>query len=108
VATAGTLVDLGAYPGLIVDGPGGSVLGELYSAADQDALYAELDEIECSTVVPSYACGTGSYARRSPGRTSTPVRTTVHASSRRATGSIPASLDMGPIKWRQSRLKEPS
>jgi gamma-glutamylcyclotransferase (GGCT)/AIG2-like uncharacterized protein YtfP len=44
--TAGTLLDLGAYPGLIVDGPESSVVGELYAAADQDALFAELDEIE--------------------------------------------------------------
>ena len=45
-ATAGTLLDLGPYPGLIVDGPEASVAGELYSAADPDALFAELDAIE--------------------------------------------------------------
>jgi len=44
--TAGTLLDLGPYPGLIVDGPGGSVTGELYASADPDALFAELDEVE--------------------------------------------------------------
>jgi gamma-glutamylcyclotransferase (GGCT)/AIG2-like uncharacterized protein YtfP len=44
--TAGTLLDLGAYPGLIVDDPGAAVTGELYFADDPDALLAELDAIE--------------------------------------------------------------
>jgi len=44
--TAGTLLDLGPYPGLIVDGPSASVTGELYSSADPDGLFAELDAIE--------------------------------------------------------------
>ncbi len=43
---AGSLLDLGPYPGLIVDGPSTSVTGEFYSAADPDALFAELDAIE--------------------------------------------------------------
>jgi len=45
-STAGTLLDLGPYPGLIVDGPKASVVGELYAAPDPDALFAELDAIE--------------------------------------------------------------
>jgi len=45
-ATDGTLLDLGPYPGLIVDGPRGSVAGEVYRAPDPDALFAELDAIE--------------------------------------------------------------
>ncbi len=44
--TAGTLLDLGPYPGLVVDGPKSSVAGELYVAPDPGALFAELDEIE--------------------------------------------------------------
>ena len=43
---AGTLLDLGPYPGLIVDGRKASVAGELYAAPDPDALFAELDAIE--------------------------------------------------------------
>jgi gamma-glutamylcyclotransferase (GGCT)/AIG2-like uncharacterized protein YtfP len=45
-ATAGTLLDLGPYPGLIVDGQNASIAGELYVAPDPDALFAELDAIE--------------------------------------------------------------
>jgi gamma-glutamylcyclotransferase (GGCT)/AIG2-like uncharacterized protein YtfP len=45
-ATAGSLLDLGPYPGLVVDGPKRSVAGELYVAPDPDALFAELDAIE--------------------------------------------------------------
>lgn len=44
--TAGTLLDLGPYPGLIVDGPKAAVAGELYAAPDPDAFFAELDAIE--------------------------------------------------------------
>jgi gamma-glutamylcyclotransferase (GGCT)/AIG2-like uncharacterized protein YtfP len=44
--TTGALLDLGAYPGLIVEGFKGSVAGEIYQAADVDALFAELDAIE--------------------------------------------------------------
>jgi gamma-glutamylcyclotransferase (GGCT)/AIG2-like uncharacterized protein YtfP len=45
-ATAGTLLDLGPYPGLVVDDRKTSVAGELYAARDPDALFAELDAIE--------------------------------------------------------------
>lgn len=44
--TTGTLLDLGPYPGLIVDGEKASVKGEIYDASDPDALFAELDPIE--------------------------------------------------------------
>ena len=44
--TAGTLLDLGPYPGLVVDGPRLSVAGEFYTVPDPDALFAELDAIE--------------------------------------------------------------
>jgi gamma-glutamylcyclotransferase (GGCT)/AIG2-like uncharacterized protein YtfP len=44
--TAGTLLDLGPYPGLVVDGQGGSVTGELYGIPDSDSLFEELDAIE--------------------------------------------------------------
>jgi gamma-glutamylcyclotransferase (GGCT)/AIG2-like uncharacterized protein YtfP len=44
--TAGALIDLGAFPGLVLDGRGGSVAGELYELSDPAALFAELDEIE--------------------------------------------------------------
>jgi gamma-glutamylcyclotransferase (GGCT)/AIG2-like uncharacterized protein YtfP len=46
VETTGTLLDLGLYPGLVLDGPQGRVAGELYIAGDRDALFAELDAIE--------------------------------------------------------------
>lgn len=46
VTTTGALLDLGPYPGLIVDGARGTVAGELYLTADPDALFAELDAIE--------------------------------------------------------------
>jgi len=59
-ATDGTLLDLGPYPGLIVDGPKGSVAGELYSAPDPDALFAELDAIETFRGF----CAPGSLYRR--------------------------------------------
>lgn len=45
-STAGTLLDLGPYPGLVVDGPGGVVAGEFHVTPDPDALLAELDPIE--------------------------------------------------------------
>jgi gamma-glutamylcyclotransferase (GGCT)/AIG2-like uncharacterized protein YtfP len=45
-ATTGALLDLGPYPGLIVDGPQASVTGELYAVPDPDAFFAELDAIE--------------------------------------------------------------
>ena len=45
-STTGTLLDLGPYPGLVVDGPGGVVAGEFYAAPDPGALVAELDAIE--------------------------------------------------------------
>ena len=41
---AGTLHHLGAYPGIVLDGPG-RVLGEVYAITP--ALEATLDEIEC-------------------------------------------------------------
>jgi gamma-glutamylcyclotransferase (GGCT)/AIG2-like uncharacterized protein YtfP len=44
--TIGTLLDLGPYPGLIVDGAKDSVAGELYHVSDLDALFAGLDAIE--------------------------------------------------------------
>jgi gamma-glutamylcyclotransferase (GGCT)/AIG2-like uncharacterized protein YtfP len=44
--TTGALLDLGSYPGLIIDGAKGSVAGEIYHAADPEALFAELDAIE--------------------------------------------------------------
>jgi len=44
--TAGTLLDLGPYPGLVVDGQDGSVKGELYGIPDSDSLFEELDAIE--------------------------------------------------------------
>jgi len=34
-STAGRLLDLGAYPGLVLDGPTGSVTGEVYVAPDR-------------------------------------------------------------------------
>jgi gamma-glutamylcyclotransferase (GGCT)/AIG2-like uncharacterized protein YtfP len=40
------LLDLGPYPGLVVEGAKGSVAGELYDASEPDALFAELDAIE--------------------------------------------------------------
>ena len=46
VSTIGTLFDLGAYPGLAVVEPCGTVVGELYVAPDVDALFRELDPIE--------------------------------------------------------------
>jgi gamma-glutamylcyclotransferase (GGCT)/AIG2-like uncharacterized protein YtfP len=45
-ATDGTLLDLGPYPGLLVDDPLGSVAGEIYATPDPEALFAELDAIE--------------------------------------------------------------
>src|SRR5882672_6783968 len=44
--TTGTLLSLGPYPGLVVDGEKDHVAGELYHASDPDALFAELDAIE--------------------------------------------------------------
>ena len=44
--TTGTLLNLGPYPGLIVDRAKGRVAGELYRASDPGALFAELDAIE--------------------------------------------------------------
>jgi gamma-glutamylcyclotransferase (GGCT)/AIG2-like uncharacterized protein YtfP len=44
--TTGALLDLGPYPGLVVDGASGSVAGELYPTADPEALFEELDAIE--------------------------------------------------------------
>ena len=44
--TVGALLDLGPYPGLIVDGPKSSVAGELYAAAAPEALFADLDAVE--------------------------------------------------------------
>jgi gamma-glutamylcyclotransferase (GGCT)/AIG2-like uncharacterized protein YtfP len=44
--TTGALLDLGPYPGLIVDGATGTVSGELYHALDPCALFAALDPIE--------------------------------------------------------------
>ena len=44
--TKGTLLNLGPYPGLIVDGARASVAGELYHASDPETLFAELDAIE--------------------------------------------------------------
>ncbi len=44
--TPGSLLDLGPYPGLVLDGAAGEVVGEIYRAADHDAVFAELDEIE--------------------------------------------------------------
>ncbi|HZN55795.1 MAG TPA: gamma-glutamylcyclotransferase [Candidatus Polarisedimenticolaceae bacterium] len=43
---AGSLLDLGAYPGLRVDGAGGTVEGELYSIPDPRRLFEVLDPIE--------------------------------------------------------------
>ena len=46
-ATArGTLLHLGNYPGLFVDGPKALVFGELYAAPDLGALLNALDPIE--------------------------------------------------------------
>ena len=45
-STFGTLLDLGPYPGLVLDGRAGSVVGELYQPPNPAALFAELDEIE--------------------------------------------------------------
>ncbi len=44
--TTGTLLNLGPYPGLIVDGAKNHVAGELYLASEPDTLFAELDAIE--------------------------------------------------------------
>ena len=44
--TAGTLLDLGDYPGLIPMPSARPVRGELYAADDRDALFRELDAIE--------------------------------------------------------------
>ncbi len=44
--TPGTLLDLGPYPGLALNGPPGSVAGELYAVPDPGALFAELDTVE--------------------------------------------------------------
>jgi gamma-glutamylcyclotransferase (GGCT)/AIG2-like uncharacterized protein YtfP len=43
---AGTLLDFGDYPGLVVDDRKPAVAGELYSVTDADSLFAELDPIE--------------------------------------------------------------
>jgi gamma-glutamylcyclotransferase (GGCT)/AIG2-like uncharacterized protein YtfP len=45
-STAGTLLDLGPYPGLVVDGSSGVVAGELYVTSDPNALLGELDAME--------------------------------------------------------------
>ena len=45
-ATTGTLLDLGPYPGLIVDGPKASVAGEIYRVPDPESFFGELDTIE--------------------------------------------------------------
>jgi gamma-glutamylcyclotransferase (GGCT)/AIG2-like uncharacterized protein YtfP len=44
--TAGTLLDLGPYPGLVVEDSQRIVSGEFYAVPDADALLAELDPIE--------------------------------------------------------------
>ena len=45
-STNGTLLDLGPYPGLILDGPKAPVAGELYATPHLSALFAELDAVE--------------------------------------------------------------
>jgi len=42
----GTLIDLGAYPGLVLDGASTPVAGELYAIADPARLFAALDPVE--------------------------------------------------------------
>ena len=42
----GTLIDLGAYPGLVLDGAPTPVAGELYAIADPGRLFAALDPVE--------------------------------------------------------------
>jgi gamma-glutamylcyclotransferase (GGCT)/AIG2-like uncharacterized protein YtfP len=44
--TAGTLLDLGPYPGLVLDRKPGAVTGEYYEIPDPAALFPELDRIE--------------------------------------------------------------
>lgn len=44
--TAGTLLDLGSYPGLVLDSRNEFVAGELFGLGDPAALFAELDAIE--------------------------------------------------------------
>ena len=44
--TRGTLIDLGAYPGLVLEGAGTAVAGELYAIADPAGLFATLDPVE--------------------------------------------------------------
>ena len=44
--TLGRLLDLGSYPGLVLDDPQRTVAGEIYATPDPDALFADLDAIE--------------------------------------------------------------
>jgi gamma-glutamylcyclotransferase (GGCT)/AIG2-like uncharacterized protein YtfP len=90
--TTGTLLDLGPYPGLVVDDPRGSVAGEVYVADDPDRLLAELDGIEDFRGFGS----PGSLYRRALVRVrhaetaSTLVWTYVYAGSRSGSRLIPS------------------
>lgn len=88
--TAGTLLDLGPYPGLVADHPQGSVAGELYLAPDPDALFAELDAIETfrGFGVPGSLYRRAVVRVRRPGVDSTLAWTYVYAGSRHGTSVI--------------------
>jgi gamma-glutamylcyclotransferase (GGCT)/AIG2-like uncharacterized protein YtfP len=58
--TAGTLLDLGPYPGLVLDGPVASVTGEVYTTPEPEELFTELDAIE---TFRGYGAGESVYRR---------------------------------------------
>jgi gamma-glutamylcyclotransferase (GGCT)/AIG2-like uncharacterized protein YtfP len=98
--TTGALLDLGPYPGLVVDGARGSVAGELYHTADPEALFKELDAIE---TFRGFGAPGSKYRRaivrvRRAGSGSALAWTYVYAGSRDACGVI-ASGD-----WRERRV----
>jgi gamma-glutamylcyclotransferase (GGCT)/AIG2-like uncharacterized protein YtfP len=99
--TIGALLDLGPYPGLVVDGARGTVAGELYHTADPDALYKELDAIEMfrgfGVAGSEYRRAIVRVRRASSGAGSALAWTYIYAGSRDACGVI-ASGD-----WRERR-----
>jgi gamma-glutamylcyclotransferase (GGCT)/AIG2-like uncharacterized protein YtfP len=95
--TPGTLLDLGPYPGLVLDEPKSSVIGEFYMGVDRDALFGELDAIETF-----HGFGMpGSLYRRAIVRVRTAERGSMLAFTYVYAGSRNGSRVIGSGDWRR-------
>ena len=115
--TAGLLLDLGPYPGLVVDDPNGTVAGEIYFTPDPEALFGELDAIETfrGFGVPGSLYRRAIVSVRTAGGDSMPAYTYVFDGSRDGVpphrlgrlAPVVGGLDRRPMRRRRLRRLVP-